>query len=85
MVKQKAEDNPCIDAHCEADTPESTLPEELSQPEQRPNNYSLAGGEQCEGVSVCHMDPVQSDVAEAPGVEDDSFWGLLALIGYEVW
>ena len=66
MVKRKAEGAPCIDPYCEIATIESNQVAELSQVEHVPT-YLPAGEDQREGVPTCHLDPVQSNVAEAPG------------------
>lgn len=85
MVKRKAEDYPYVDLHWDSSTSEIILTEGSSQSEQTPASAAPTGGERQEGVPECHLEPVRPEVADALGAEDNPFWALLALIGYEVW
>ena len=85
MPKRKAEGPPETEVETTFDAPEIEPTAELNATVQGPIAGSPTGDEHREGPSISHMSPVQNTPAPGHVPDDNPFWDLLALLGYETW
>ena len=85
MTKRKAEGPPIIESEPEIIENSPNPVEEWPAAEGKPTaGFTVEGIHQ--GVTAeSHVAPAQPTLAPGPVLEDDTFWALLALLGYEVW
>ena len=86
MGKRKAEGPPVVELEPETFTPTISLAEEVYTPVQGLTTVPTAKEEgHQETTPDGHLAATQSEVEGDTGPEDNLFWALLALIGYETW
>ena len=85
MLKRKAEGPPEFEVETTSTVSEIEPTAEPTAKVQGPVAGSPTGGEYREVAPVSHLSPV-ADVPATEQVSDDqTFWDLLALFGYETW
>ena len=85
MSKRKAEGPPVIESEPELSETSPNLVEEWQAAEGEPTAGSPVGGVHEGGPADSHVAPAQSDLELGPVPDDEPFWALLALLGYETW
>ena len=80
MPKRKAEGSPITKPRTEVLEPELNTVEDSTKLARAATTDLPVGGGQLGGARGSHLDPLSSEVDE-----DNPFWTLLALAGYETW
>ena len=85
MPKRKAEGPPITEPRLEVPDPELNTTEDSTILAWEATTDTPVGGGQSGGATCNHLDPLPSEVDKSAVDEDNPFWALLALAGYETW
>ena len=85
MLKRKAKGPPEIEVNPDAIDSVTEPIAQLDTAEQGPSIGPQAVDKHREGLLPSHMSPSQDVPVTEPVPDDNSFWELLALLGYETW
>ena len=85
MTKRKAEGPPIIESEPEIIKNSPNSVEEWQAAEGEPTAGLTAGGIHQGVAAESHVAPPLMNQAPGPALDDETFWALLALLGYEVW
>lgn len=85
MLKRKAEGPPCVESEPELTNPEVCPTVAVQTEEQEPTIVLPIVEEHPEGPSSGHLAPNQAEPGAGPISDDEPFWALLAILGYETW